>query len=60
MALYVLKFGGTSVSNLARLEHVAQVVRQEILNGNRIVVVVSAMAGITDQLVGYSQALCPH
>lgn len=60
MALYVLKFGGTSVSNLARLEHVAQVVRQEILNGNKVVVVVSAMAGITDQLVGYSQALCPN
>ncbi len=60
MALYVLKFGGTSVANLARLEHVAQVVRQEMLNGNQVVVVVSAMAGITDQLVGYSQALCPH
>lgn len=60
MTLYVLKFGGTSVSNLARLENVAQVIRQEILNGNQIVAVVSAMAGITDQLVGYSQALCPH
>ena len=60
MALNVLKFGGTSVANLARLEHVAQVVRQEMLNGNQVVVVVSAMAGITDQLVGYSQALCPH
>lgn len=60
MALYVLKFGGTSVANLARLEHVAQVICQEILNGNQVVAVVSAMAGITDQLVGYSQALCPH
>lgn len=60
MALNVLKFGGTSVANLARLEHVAQVVRQEMLNGNQVVVVVSAMAGITDQLIGYSQALCPH
>ncbi len=60
MALYVLKFGGTSVANLARLEHAAQVIRQETLNGNQVVAVVSAMAGITDQLVGYSQALCPH
>jgi aspartate kinase len=60
MALNVLKFGGTSVANLARLEHVAQVVRQEMLSGNQVVVVVSAMAGITDQLIGYSQALCPH
>ncbi len=60
MALYILKFGGTSVANLARLEHVAKVVHQEILNGNQVVVVVSAMAGITDQMVGYCQALCPN
>lgn len=60
MALYILKFGGTSVANLARLEHAAQVIRQETLNGNQVVAVVSAMAGITDQLVGYAQALCPH
>lgn len=60
MALCILKFGGTSVANLARLEHVAQVIRQEMLNGNQVVAVVSAMAGITDQLVGYSQALCPN
>jgi aspartate kinase len=60
MALYILKFGGTSVANLARLEHVAKVVHQEIINGNQVVVVVSAMAGITDQMIGYCQALCPH
>ncbi len=60
MALYILKFGGTSVANLARLEHVTKVVHQEIINGNKVVVVVSAMAGITDQMVGYCQALCPH
>lgn len=60
MALYVLKFGGTSVANLARLERAAQVIRQEVLDGNQVVAVVSAMAGITDQLVGYSQALCPN
>ena len=41
MALYILKFGGTSVANLARLEHAAQVIRQEILNGNQVVAVVS-------------------
>lgn len=60
MALHVLKFGGTSVANLARLEHVAKVIHQEIVNGNQVAVVVSAMAGITDQMVGYCQALCPH
>ncbi len=60
MALYVLKFGGTSVANLARLEHAARVIHQETSNGNQVVAVVSAMAGITDQLVSYSQALCPQ
>ena len=60
MALFVLKFGGTSVANLARLEHVAKVIHQEIINGNQVAVVVSAMAGITDQMVGYCQALCPN
>ena len=59
MALYILKFGGTSVANLARLEHAAQVIRQEILNGNQVVAVVSAMAGITDQLFGYSKRYVP-
>ena len=60
MALHVLKFGGTSVADLARMESVAKVVRNEIQEGNQVVVVVSAMAGITDQLVGFSKALCPN
>lgn len=60
MALYVLKFGGTSVADLARLEHVANIVRSELLDGNQVVVVVSAMAGTTDHLVGYSKALSPN
>lgn len=60
MALHVLKFGGTSVADLARLEHVAKVVRSELMDGNQVVVVVSAMAGTTDHLVGYSKALSPN
>jgi aspartate kinase len=60
MALHVLKFGGTSVADLARLEHVARVVRSELMDGNQVVVVVSAMAGTTDHLVGYSKALSPN
>lgn len=60
MALNVLKFGGTSVADLARLENVANIVRAEIMQGNQVVVVVSAMAGTTDHLVGYSQALSPN
>lgn len=60
MARYVLKFGGTSVANITRLEHVAEIVKQEIEAGNQIAVVVSAMAGNTNELVGYAHSLCPH
>ncbi|MBY0463008.1 MAG: aspartate kinase [Alphaproteobacteria bacterium] len=60
MARYVLKFGGTSVANTTRLEHVAEIVKQEIETGNQIAVVVSAMAGSTNELVGYTHSLCPH
>lgn len=60
MARYVLKFGGTSVANITRLEHVAEIVKKEIEAGNQIAVVVSAMAGNTNELVGYAHSLCPH
>jgi len=60
MARYVLKFGGTSVANLARLEHVAEIIKQQAQLRNQLVVVVSAMAGITNELVGYAHSLCPH
>lgn len=60
MARYVLKFGGTSVANVTRLEHVAEIVKQEVEAGNQIVVVVSAMAGSTNELVGYAHSLCSH
>ncbi|MCX7338790.1 MAG: aspartate kinase [Alphaproteobacteria bacterium] len=59
MARYVLKFGGTSVANITRLEHVANIIKNEAENGHELVVVVSAMAGITNQLTDYARALCP-
>lgn len=59
MSCVVLKFGGTSVANLARLEHAASIVQKERLLGNHVVVVVSAMAGITNQYASYLHQLCP-
>ncbi len=59
MARLVLKFGGTSVANVMRLEHVAEIVKKEAEAGHQVVVVVSAMAGITNELVSYVNALCP-
>ena len=53
MALIVQKFGGTSVGDIDRICNVAEKVMQEVKQGNQVIAVVSAMAGITDQLVGY-------
>lgn len=54
MALIVQKFGGTSVADIDRIRNVARRVRKELDAGHQVAVVVSAMAGVTDQLV----ALC--
>ncbi|MCE9506796.1 MAG: aspartate kinase [Alphaproteobacteria bacterium] len=53
MGLLVLKFGGTSVANIPAIENVANKVAGEIQNGHKVAVVVSAMAGVTNQLVAY-------
>jgi aspartate kinase len=59
MARIVMKFGGTSVADLDRIRNVATRVKREIENGNQVAVVVSAMAGATNQLVGWCSALSP-
>ena len=51
MSRIVMKFGGTSVADLERIRHAARHVRREVNNGNQVAVVVSAMAGTTNQLV---------
>ncbi|HDI59145.1 MAG TPA: aspartate kinase [Desulfobacteraceae bacterium] len=51
MALIVQKFGGTSVANLERINNVARRVAATFDQGNDVVVVVSAMAGVTDSLI---------
>jgi aspartate kinase len=59
MARIVMKFGGTSVADLDRIRNVAVRVRREVDGGNRVAVVVSAMAGVTNQLVKWCQDLSP-
>ena len=51
MELLVLKFGGTSVADIARIKKVALKVKLEVDKGNRIIVVVSAMSGVTNDLI---------
>ncbi len=59
MALIVQKFGGTSVSHLGPIRRVARRVKAELDTGNEVAVVVSAMAGVTDQLVGWASDMAP-
>jgi aspartate kinase len=55
----VMKFGGTSIADLARIRDVAARVKREADAGNQVAVVVSAMAGVTNRLVGWCQELSP-
>jgi len=59
MARLVMKFGGTSVADLDRIRSVAARVKREVDAGHEVAVVVSAMAGVTNQLVAWCQALSP-
>ena len=51
MAKKVLKFGGTSVGSIERITSVAKIIKKEHSGGNNIIVVVSAMAGKTNDLI---------
>ncbi|MBP0574287.1 aspartate kinase, partial [Mycobacterium tuberculosis] len=53
MARLVMKFGGTSVANIERIKNVARHVKREVDAGHQVAVVVSAMSGVTNQLVAY-------
>ena len=48
-----MKFGGTSVANIERIRNVANHVEREVKAGNKVAVVVSAMSGVTNQLVAW-------
>jgi aspartate kinase len=67
--LIVQKFGGTSVGDIARIKNVSQKVKAELDKKNKVIVVVSAMSGVTNQLVDYcnqvstltnNEALCEY
>jgi aspartate kinase len=59
MARIVMKFGGTSVADLGRIRNVARHVKREVDAGNEVAVVVSAMAGATNQLVAWTREAAP-
>ncbi|MCK5375131.1 MAG: aspartate kinase, partial [Alphaproteobacteria bacterium] len=59
MALIIVKFGGTSVADIERIERAAGKVIREIDAGNKVVVVVSAMSGVTNRLVDYCTQISP-
>ena len=59
MARLVMKFGGTSVADIAHIRNVALHVKREVDAGNEVAVVVSAMAGTTNQLVAWTREIAP-
>ena len=57
MSRIVMKFGGTSVGSVDRINHVSSIVKSEFDLGNQVVVVLSAMAGETDKLISLTKDL---
>ena len=57
MVKKVLKFGGTSVGSIDRIQHVAGIIKKEHDAGNQIIAVVSAMSGRTNELVKFSKEI---
>ena len=60
MTKKVLKFGGTSVGSIDRILHAANIIKAEFEKGNEIIVVVSAMAGKTNQLISQAKEISPN
>lgn len=59
MTVVVMKFGGTSVADVERIGNVARHVKREVDAGNKVAVVVSAMAGTTNRLVSWVREAAP-
>jgi len=57
MVKKVLKFGGTSVGTTERIQHVAHIIKKEQSLGNKVIAVVSAMAGKTNELIKLSNEI---
>jgi aspartate kinase len=60
MSLIVQKYGGTSVSDLERIRNVAARIAKTFDAGNEVVVVISAMAGVTDNLIKMADQVTPR
>ena len=59
MPILVMKFGGTSVANLDRIKRAAKRVGVEVAKGYNVIVIVSAMSGKTNELVGWVEETSP-
>ncbi|MFV0244195.1 MAG: aspartate kinase [Qingshengfaniella sp.] len=59
MPILVMKFGGTSVADLERIHNAAEKVRREVERGYNVIVIVSAMSGKTNELVGWVNDTAP-
>jgi len=57
MVKKVLKFGGTSVGTIERIQHVANIIQKEHLAGNQVIAIVSAMSGKTNELISLSKEI---
>ena len=57
MTKKVLKFGGTSVGTIERVLHVAQIIKKEHIAGNKVIAIVSAMSGKTNELLKQSKII---
>lgn len=55
MSIIVMKFGGTSVANIDRIKNVANIIESKKKEGSKIAVIVSAMAGVTNDLIEKSK-----
>ena len=49
MSLIVMKFGGTSVADINKINNVADIVQKNLIN-NKLIIVLSAMAGVTNEM----------
>ena len=57
MVKKVLKFGGTSVGTIERIQHVANIIQKEHSSGSKVIAVVSAMSGKTNELIKLSKEI---
>ena len=59
MKIIVLKFGGTSVGTLKKIEKVAKIIISYVIKKYKVIVVSSAMSGVTNELLSKNKKICP-